>query len=370
MKLSSIIAVVGLWKVVLMAIVLVGISYYPFTPTFAGAEDLPILGPRWLTTWMQFDGVHFLTIAKKGYVGTALIQAFFPGYPLIVRMLSWPVFEPIVVGQVVSLICFSLGLFFLLRLQVMERDGQTTRKVLWLYFLFPTSFFFGAVYSEGLFFFLSVLCFYLVSQKHWFMAGVIGAAASGTRLPGLFLTLVILLEYFRAKKKPDLKLLGGFLPMIGLGLYMWYLWRQFGDPMLFYHVQGAFGASRETGMIVWLPQVIYRYVRMLMTVSLTNPIYYTVVQEIAVTLGGIALLILGWYKRMRLSYLVYSAGLLLLPTLTGNLSSMPRYVLVIFPFFMLMGKWFRGRVFVVVCVVFAILQVVNLLRFTQGLWVA
>src|SRR3989304_9578488 len=43
--------------------------------------------PRFLTALANFDGAHYLLIAKNGY--SQYQQAFFPLYPLLIRSLSF-----------------------------------------------------------------------------------------------------------------------------------------------------------------------------------------------------------------------------------------------------------------------------------------
>lgn len=43
-------------------------------------------GPKWLWSRANFDGIHYLDIAQKGY--GIYQQAFFPFYPQLVRVLG------------------------------------------------------------------------------------------------------------------------------------------------------------------------------------------------------------------------------------------------------------------------------------------
>lgn len=108
---------------------------------------------------------------------------------------------------------------------------------------------------------------------------------------------------------------------------------------------------------------------MLLTTSWNNPIYPVLIQEIASGICGLAGIILSWFKT-RKSYAVYAIGAFLLPTLTGTFSSMPRYLLPIFPLYIVMAKHLPKKYFVIVIAVFIITLIHNLIRFTQGLWVS
>jgi hypothetical protein len=50
------------------------------------------------------------------------------------------------------------------------------------------------------------------------------------------------------------------------------------------------------------------------------------------------------FRTLRLSYSLYFAASLLVPMSTASLMSMPRFVLVIFPAFMLLALWGRNPV--------------------------
>jgi hypothetical protein len=114
---------------------------------------------------------------------------------------------------------------------------------------------------------------------------------------------------------------------------MIYLKIKFNDPFLFVNVQNSFGSGRETKKIILIYQVFWRYLKMFFTVNPQNPIFFTTCLELFSTLLFIILIIYGYFKKIRPSYLIYGSLALILPTLTGNLSSMPRYLLVIFPAF-------------------------------------
>lgn len=359
------------WIAILFAIVGGGVSFFEYKPTFPYSIELVAeYKNRLITTWAQFDGVHYLTIIKNGYEGTGLIQAFFPLYPLLVKLLSFGVFNPIIVGGVISGLSLFGGLYFLYHLIRLDESKATANKTLLLLLLFPTAFFLIALYTESLFFFLTVASFYAVQKKKWWLAGLFGLLAGMTRLVGVFLFPALVYEYWmQYGKKISINSLFCLGPVLGLLIYVAYLWITFGDPLLFYHVQSEFGANRTNTTLVLLPQVIYRYIKMLATTPLDNPIYPILIQEFVAGCAGIIGLIGAWL-RLRKSYVVFGVGALLLPTLTGTFSSMPRYLLPIFPIFVVAAKYLPKRYFWLIAALSGLVLAYNLLRFTQGLWVS
>ena len=60
----------------------------PFKYSFPYVEDfLSKQGPWWLWPLANFDGVHYLLLAKDGYCRD-LYQAFFPVYPFLIGLVA------------------------------------------------------------------------------------------------------------------------------------------------------------------------------------------------------------------------------------------------------------------------------------------
>lgn len=359
-------------------------TFLTYAPSFAyGPQKLSLYHmPRWLYSWANFDGVHYLIIAEKGYIGTGLIQAFFPFYPAITSLVNFFIKNTIVSGLLVSNLSF-LGVLILLFVVIKNKFSE---QVAWWSLLslcfFPTSFFFVAVYSESLFLLLVLLALYFKEKKQWWLMSLAIIGVSATRIVGVFLVPAIMADLLFGKsfklkvaQKNLVKHMGVLLILVlgSLGLfgYMLYLWYAFGDPLYFWHVQSEFGGGREES-IVLLPQVIWRYVKIFMTVpfDLRWPSY---VQEFIFGLLPLLVILYAWLKQRVLphSWALFSVSALLLPTFTGTFSSMPRYALSAFPLFLLLGiAYNRYPKLRWTLAVLLGLALFNLVLFIQGYWVA
>lgn len=111
-----------------------------------------------------------------------------------------------------------------------------------------------------------------------------------------------------------------------------------GSPIFFITSQALIGSNRIVTKIILLHQVFFRYAKMLIFVDHTSQLFFTVLLEFLCGAGVLALLIYA-IKKMRPSYWIYSFCSFLLPTLTGTFSSLPRYVLVLFPLFGILAYW-------------------------------
>lgn len=376
-----------IWRIGLFFIAWIGERIIPFIPRFPYSDIylIPSGLPSWLWSFANFDGVHYLTIAKAGY-SAQFTQVFFPLYPLLISIAQQILnfINPIVLGLLISNTFFLLSLFMLTKLLKLDYKKDTIRWILLFLIVFPTSFYFGSIYTESLFFFLVISAFYAARKKWWLLSGILGALASCTRLIGIFLLPTLLWEWYTDKvkiKNEKLKVtdlheilyaLRSPLSLIPVGLltYMLYLQLKFGDWLYFWHVQPVFGAERSGGGIILLPQVLWRYFKILTSIPLDSGSFWIPALELISTIGAVIALIIGYFKKIRLSYLLFSLLSVLLPTLTGTFSSMPRYILMVFPMFIVLGM-LKSRLAKCIIIFVSVLLLVTLtILFTRGYWVA
>lgn len=278
--------------------------------------------------WGYFDGVHYLRLIENGYVDTGT-QAFFPLYPLLVRVFSnLSGLNAYISGVIISLFALSASLLVLWQLYPTRKFVQTSALL-----FFPTSFFLVGLYTESLFILLSLAFFLALKKERYLLASLFAGLASSTRIVGIFLGLVLVWRLITRYRhaRPFYVLSLSILSVSGFLLYAHFLWSNFGDPLMFLHVQGMFGAGRSGGEVILLPQVLYRYVKMVFTVDPATFLYQRIWLELIFFMGAAY----AWFKNLKSNtieinlYVIFS---LLLPTLTGTLSSIPRYILVLVPF--------------------------------------
>lgn len=313
---------------------------------------------EYIWQFANFDGVHYLRIARDGYIHQ-YTQAFFPMYPLIIKFFSqlFPV-NTLIAGLLISNAAFLLSVFIFYRLIISKLSKETALWSVAFLCFFPTSYYFSSLYTESIFFLMLISSFYLVEKKKYFLANIIGAFASATRLVGVYLSVSLV------RKKNLFSLI--IIPT-GLLLYMVYLKLEFGNPFLFFSSQGAFGQGRSTEIII-LPQVFFRYIKLLMDSK--GFALITVVLEFTSTLFVIFLLIKAYFQKMDKSWLLYSAVAVFTPTLTGTLTSMPRYILVAFPIYVVLSRISNLNIRISLLLLFSILLFGLSVMFLRGYWIA
>lgn len=382
-----------LWRGVLFVLGYWAAFWLPYQPSFPYFDSLlPSFGlPQWLYSWANFDGVHYLTIVIKGYFGTGLIQAFFPGYPLFVKGLTFfgltALVASLLLANVLAFVFFVLWFWWL----KIEYSAQVARQGLVILALFPTAFFMGATYSESLFLVAVAASFIAARKQFWWLAGLMALVASATRVVGILLIPALVLEICQQRQAQiqslkNFKLKALILEVLtkdwsallwvgvgslGLLSYMFYLQQVFQDPLFFLHVQSEFGAGRQETLVMY-PQVVWRYLKILVTYQPHNWKYFSLIQEAVVgTLGLLG--ILFSFKKVRWSYWFFSLAIFIVPTLTGTFSSMPRYLLPSISLWMMLAVYLnRAKPWVLssYLVCSGVLLVINLVLFIQGYWVA
>lgn len=361
------------WRIGLFLILFLSISFLPlnFNNFLGGGFKNYQIHPV-ILSWANFDGEHYLAIAKNGY--RELDHSFFPLYPILMSLLGFGIKNNLVIaiaGILISNLSFLIVLIFFWKLLKMDYQQKQITWILMCLIFFPVSFYFASVYTESLFLALTLACFYFARVNKWWLVSLLGALASATRITGIILLPALLVEWWIQRKNSVSPLSLIFIPS-GLIVYMVYLWITAGNPLAFYNELSMYGVQRS-GNFVLLPQVFYRYFNMLTNVSTTNFIYWTISFEFAVTVLVMLVLIYGYFLRVRISYLVFGILAFILPTLTGSFSSMPRYILVIFPAFiaggiMLSKLSLPSRILITIFLCF--LLIIEAALFLRGFWVA
>ena len=196
---------------------------------------------RWLNAWADWDGQWYVRIAREGY-RARVSAAFFPLYPLLLRVLSPLVAHSyVVVGVALSLACYVAAMVVLYRLVTIDYGDRVASWTVVFASVFPTSFFFQAVYTESIFLLTTVTCLYFARRERWLLAGLAGFLAALTRNTGILVLLPMALFYLSARgwrlRQLDRRLAFFALVPAGLALWMVYLLAKFGDPLAFSRAQ-------------------------------------------------------------------------------------------------------------------------------------
>jgi hypothetical protein len=320
--------------------------------------------------WMQWDSHHYQGIALHGY--NFYNQhwpniAFFPLYPMLIRVLfPWTGGHTEAAAFLVANVAFFAALLLLYDLLSRDFDSTVARRTLVLLLVFPTSFFFGAGYSESLALGLTVAAVWAMRRQYWWLTGAAGFLLALTRLPGVFIAPVLAITYlqqhhwrWRTMTRPAFFAI--LLPPLGLALFMLFQWWRFDQPFAFLIAQ------RDWDNHISPPWVMPS---MLLTHLQTAPDWEITLFQLVVWASFIGLTALAVY-RLPLVYGLTTLLLVVPPYLSSWPRSLPRHVLIVFPLFVVMAllaerAWIRRLLIVAML----ILLTIGTMLYVNAYWVA
>jgi hypothetical protein len=284
-----------------------------------------------LDGWVRWDSGWYLGIASEGYIATKSqvlasphaqrSTAFFPGYPLAVRLVRHVVGDLFWAGFIVTNVSFLTALCLLWQIAREAVDAEAANRVVWLVAAYPFAFVFTAEYSEGLFLLGVTGAFYFAQRQQLLRAALFAALAGATRVFGILAVLPVVWVYIQRTPSSRRSLLRlAFFCLVGasgLLAYMAYLYGRFGTPFEFVHAQQGWLGGRPF-----------------------LPINRALWVEFLLTIGVLALALLSFAISDR--SLGAWAVLMALTNFTHHYT-IGRLAVVIFPIFLLVARFLSGR---------------------------
>jgi hypothetical protein len=146
--------------------------------------------------------------------------------------------------------------------------------------------------------------------------------------------------------------------------------QKWGSAFYFIQAQGDLQNERTVDGIILIPQTIFRYFKILTTVSSNQFEWWVAFLEISVFVFTAVLLYIAWKKKVRLSYIVFAAIAFLIPISTGTFTGLPRYSLVLFPVFIALSLMKNKTIKIAYSISAAILLFVLFMLFARGYYIA
>ncbi|MEW6085929.1 MAG: mannosyltransferase family protein [Chloroflexota bacterium] len=308
--------------------------------------------------WRRWDACYYLGLAGGGYVERPGSAGFFPLYPLFIGFIhrlsgATLEFSAFVVSSTASLL--SVLVFYKLGRTIKDDHTFAMRSVLAL-LIFPTSFYFFAIYAESLYLLFALLGTYLILRKNSSLIG--GGLALGVssiaRPVGWLIDIVMLGEFVR-KRRFDVKGvlalgLGLVFSILGMILFVYYL----------YLVLGTFTAIPEA-QSHWprqwqLPWITYlEGLKTLATTSLLRHdwfLYAMNALDLFSTSCALVIILISfrWAQRMEFPWSLSAYSLVTLLFFLSSQNELPvplwgmtRWVGSLFPMYFVLGNLFKNQ---------------------------
>jgi hypothetical protein len=305
--------------------------------------------------WFKWDSNGYLRIAEGWYKNVGDIKfdiALYPFYPILIKIANFFIHDYFISGIFVSNIFLIIGLYFLFRLIESEYNkSDLAFDSIQYVLIFPMSFFFSIVYTESVFFALSVLTVYYVHKKQWIAGGIFGMLAAFSRNQGILLSIVLLFELLHENRLVDYLKQGNmkkftirFLHTVGItllvpcGTFLYLLTNKlsYGNWFQFLAFQNE-NWSQRFGFFAdniknFVFEAVNRDARLSLGVFVPNILIFFV---------SLALIVLVMNK-MRLSYIIYTFAYVIISFSPTWLLSGPRYISGLFTFYLMLALVIRG----------------------------
>ena len=329
---------------------------------YFGFSTLPQSGKFNNNFWESlgnWDGGHYLGIAESGY-SQKFQYAFFPLYPLTIKALNQVTQNYLLAAILISVTATFLGLHLLYKLVAGDFDKKIAEKAILALLFFPTSFFFLTAYSEGLFFLLTIAAFYFLRQNKLFWATMAVVLVSATRVVGLAVVVALWIDILT---KQGINRKNWFILLAPLGFvsYCIFLYQQTGDPFYFITAENHWQRTLATPVIGF-----WQTLGNISSSGFTAP-KFNILLDLIFAIFGVGFAIRA-FRFLSPSFAIYSLISVGIPLFTPTLSSMPRFLLPVFPIFILVvliKNRYVGLFFQVVSI--ALLSIFTAL-FIVGYW--
>jgi Gpi18-like mannosyltransferase len=286
----------------------------------------------------KWDAYWFLNVAREGYhwvgithqdpriiTGQETNLSVFPLLPLLMKIFSFGVFDPAIIGVIICNLSFFLGLVFLFKYLKNYGDEAFAQRGILYFSLYPLAFIYSSIYSDSLFILFSVLTFYFLDKRYFVRAGICAMLLTASRLTGIVILPAILAWIWVDWKKQKKIFTGAWiaLGLAPLGCLFFFLW--------IWHLTGKYDAYfvaqqgwNKIFAVPWKTEIA-GYIQNGFDIYGTPPDYFFILPITFFTLWKI------WKQPLPLAVFW---GISLLVALCSTVQiGFPRYLGVLFPMF-------------------------------------
>jgi hypothetical protein len=313
-----------------------------------GAKSFPILDNKplpgtfgWLEIWNRWDSLHYLQVAQFGYKAASVMKVwFYPFFPWCTRYVAYLLGDNYLVsGVIVSALSLIAAALLLRRIVRFEHDAATSRWAVWFFLIFPTAYYLHIAYAESLFLALALGSILAAISGRWWLAGILGALSWMTRANGIVLLPTLAIEAIHqwiVTRRWNWRWLWIAAVPAGFAVYLFMNWKITGDPFTFLRMRKQL--FKMEGSWPWVG------IRNAIANLRGTPNYAEIVgvQELTFVALGFVCMILSWIK-LRPIHAAWITGNWFLIASVSFLVSTPRYMLTMYPVFMLFGLVGRSR---------------------------
>lgn len=324
---------------------------------------------NFLMLWERWDVKHYLTLALGGYQNEGekiTSNVFFPLYPWMIRLLSFKTFHPTLISMLISTVAAVLSGVFLYQWIRPDYSESESKRAVWFFLIFPTSYFLWAGYAESLFICLALGALLAARQRHWPVCGVLAFLASLAKPFGIFLVPCLAYEAlseYRTSHKWRIAWLWLLGPIAAVVAYLYMQYQATGNAYSFLAVYENHWHQKPH----WPWTAIMNSIDSFGRRSPDYKIMLVVFELFFILLGAISTFYAFFNRQITMA--IWSSSCLLFFTSVGFLLSSPRHALIIFPIYIFLGRISKHEtLFQIISFMSILLLAFFTIRFVHGVW--
>lgn len=324
-------------------------------------------------TFKTWDAQHYLYLSEQGYKPNNDSNAFYPLFPFLIHLLSPLFYNSLYAGLFLSNLLSIIGIiYFYLFVKDYFKKSKTAFSGIILLLIFPTSFYLSLAYSESLCFFLTILFFYFLYRNQFLYAGIFALLLPLSRPTGIFIIFPYVFYTLRYLYLLSPKLSWRFFlslsPLLGLLVYFSIIY--FSTSSI---ASGVIAASHFASG--WKITNIFHPAIFLKNLFSPLPAQHVFINS-GVDRGFFILFAISLYfiyKKLDKTLFIYALTVGSVP-LFGSFMSYSRYLLLVFPLFMVLSpllesKSHRFYKFLILSLI-GLLQILFILAHSLNYWIS
>ncbi|GIW21250.1 MAG: hypothetical protein KatS3mg068_0257 [Candidatus Sericytochromatia bacterium] len=316
----------------------------------------------------KWDAINFLYLAEYGYTNFGeerKFLAYLPLYPALINVFSY-IFQTYMASALfINFVCSIIAGFYIQKLALLDYDDSFSKRVLYYFYLFPIGYFLFVPYTEALFLALVISSFYYMRNKKWLISCLLISLSTATRIQGLGLIPIVLIEMYLNKREIKIKhLFYSLILPLGFIVYLFINYYISGNFFEFLKIQKEYFYHQNI-----LPTtLIYETIKEIINSPLNERRILYFEFRLIFILFAIVIFILS-FKWMRFSYQLFSWSQLLVLMTDSWPISMPRYIFSIFTIYFVLAYYIKDTEKFILSIIFSsILMTCFFCMYSVGNW--
>lgn len=333
-----------IYLAVLVALVILGVLSFSVTP--AEYQSANLTSDSWfekvMEPWSHWDSIYYLNIAENWYQPQSAELSFPPLYSILVGLLGRILGGAYIpAALIISWVSLAVACGLLYQEFQTYTDPESSLRAIKYLLVFPTAFFLFAGYTESLFLVFLLLSWRGARRGIWWQAGLFGLLATMTRFIGIYLAFPYAWMWLQAPKKEKIKFAAWLapIPVVFFG-WIWLTERLYQMT------------PTESVLKFWYIKTDWPWVGLIGSIKelIANPDFLGNFQYADVASVFLFTAAIIWAARKKWIPEAIFMAVLMLTFLSkilvfDQLISTSRYVMTLFPGFVMLGEWGKRKWF-------------------------